>query len=762
MNDLKSLSVKVAASIAVGLLCSALIWVPQIGDLEREVGLRWLFQLRGPLEPPQNVVLVTMSQDVASNIHLPIDPEKYQRCIDVRIGPTSEGYEGLPPIPARWPRCLHAQLIEKLNRAGAKVIVFDVLFRQRAPQVGLGGDVNAQQDSMLAGAMHAAGNVLIAQNFEQRSGEAKTAEDRPVQLSGEIKTAALGAGPFQLIPSANRRVDRYDAFKEEGWMTPGLPVLALQAYAMETYPALRDMLAKESRDAADLLPATVGELREGPLQVTSLLLRQIIKNDQTLADRQLQSAGHPRSVPIDALISAYAGDASRLLNFLGPAGRIPSIGFDQVLALPNATVGSRPNAFMDKVVFVGYAEVLQAEQLEQFNTVYSSGNAIDMSGMEIAATAFLNLLDDSSIRPAAAWSSALVSFIAAFTATLLCLLLDLRIAIPAAMVIAAGYLGLAVHLFATSFLWMAIVIPLCVSTPAGIAYATAHRYVEARRQRDRVRAAFRHFVPLAVADELERNASRIVATRKSLECVCVATDAARFTTLAESMESEALTDFLNAYFDSLFKPVIENDGFVSDVVGDAMLAIWPEHDATTRQVVCTALLEMREAADDFNRRAAGDRLVTRFGANWGRVTLATVGAREHYEYRAVGDPVNTASRIQELNKVLGTRILVSQSLITGVEGYVVRDLGWFLLRGKAAPDRIFELVQKAELATVAQLELVSGFEIALETLHAGDKAAALAAFRDLKTHYPADGVTAFFVDYLLANRPLSGNAVQPY
>ncbi len=760
MKDLKSLSLKVAASIAVGLLCSALTWIPQIRDLEREFGLRWLFQLRGPLAPPQNVVLVTINQDVASNIHLPIDPEKYQRCIDVRIGPTSEGYESLPPIPVRWPRCLHAQLIEKLHRAGAKVIAFDMLFRQRAPQVGLRGDVNAEQDAMLVRAMRAAGNVLIAQIYERAGGDAKTAEDRPVQLSAEIKTAALGVGPFQLIPLANRRVDKYDAFKEGGWITPGLPVLTLQAYAIETYPALRELLAKESRDAADLLPATLGELRKAPLEVTSLLLRQIIKNDQTLANQLLQSAGHARSAPIAALISAYAGDASRLLNFLGPAGRIPSIGFDQVLALPNATMVGRPNAFMNKVVFVGFAEVLQAEQLEQFNTVYSSANTIDMSGVEIAATAFLNLLDDSFIRAAPAWSSALVSFIAAFTATLLCLLFNLRIAIPAAIVIAAGYLGLAVHLFATSFLWMAIAIPLCMSTPAGIAYATAHRYVEARRQRDRVRAAFRHFVPSAVADELERNANRIVATRKSLECICVATDAARFTTLAESMESEALTDFLNDYFDSLFKPVIEYDGFVSDVVGDAMLAIWPEHDATTRQVVCTALLEMREAADDFNRRAAGDRLVTRFGANWGRVTLATVGAREHYEYRAVGDPVNTASRIQELNKALGTRILVSQSLIAGVEGFTVRDLGWFLLRGKAAPDRIFELVQKTELTTAAQLELVSGFEIALETLHAGDKAAALAAFRDLKTHYPADGASAFFVDYLLAERPLSGNAVR--
>jgi hypothetical protein len=149
--------------------------------------------------------------------------------------------------------------------------------------------------------------------------------------------------------------------------------------------------------------------------------------------------------------------------------------------------------------------------------------------------------------------------------------------------LAAGYFGLALHLFSAWTPVVAIVAPLFVSAPAGIAYATARKYADARQQRDKVRAAFRHFVPPEVADELERNAGRIVSTRKSIECTCVATDAAKFSTFAESMESEALTDFLNQYFDSLFKPVIEHEGFVSDVVGDAMLAIWPDNSAQTRR-----------------------------------------------------------------------------------------------------------------------------------------------------------------------------------
>ncbi|HJP99574.1 MAG TPA: adenylate/guanylate cyclase domain-containing protein, partial [Rhodanobacteraceae bacterium] len=614
---------KLAAGVLVGALCSALLWVPQMRELEQDTGLQWLFRLRGPLEPPKNVVLVTMSHEAADQLHLPRDPEKYHHCTDLRVGTEANGYESLSPIPARWPRCLHALLIDKLHRAGARMIVFDVLFRQRAAQAGVRGDINAEQDAVLAGAMEAAGNVVIAQKFEQ---------DRAVALSPSIERAALGAGPFELVPARSRRIDHQRVFGDDD-RAPGLAMVALQAYAMEDYPAFREMLAQASTDAADLLPATAAELRKnGPLQSTGLLLRQIFIRNPALAG-QLRDvaanapAGQVQRRLIDALVAAYGGEASRMLNFVGAAGRVQAVGFDRVLALREPMPDSDRQHFADKVVFIGYAESMQPEQIEHFSTVFSGADGVDLSGVEIAATAFLNLLEDSSIRPAPAWCSALIVFVAGLAATVLCLLLNLRLAIPLVLALGAGYLVLAVQLFGSGHLWLPIVAPLLVSSPTGMAYATVRKYVEARWQCDKVRAAFRFFVPSDVADEMERNAGRIAATRRSIECVCVATDAARFTTLAESMESEALTDFLNEYFDSLFKPVIEHGGFVSDVVGDAMLAIWPDRGSETRRGVCSALLEMRAAADEFNRRAAGDRLVTRFGANRGRVTLATVGAR---------------------------------------------------------------------------------------------------------------------------------------
>ena len=757
METAKSILPKIAASAAVGALCSALLCFPQAWELEQEIGLKWLFALRGPIKPPDNVVLVTMNRQAARNIYLPHDPEKYQRCMDLRIGSAPEkSHEAIPPLPSRWPRCLHAPLIDRLQRAGARLIVFDMLFRQRAPQVGMHGDVNAEQDAALAKAMKSFGNVLIAQQFEQVAG---TLNDEPLQLNPLVMGAALAVGPFEVLPFAGRRVDGYWVFKEEGWATPGLPLLALQAYSIDGYPAFQQVLASASTDAAQFLPATVEELRDSQLHATSHLLRQLIKHDSALAERlRIAAAKSTVADPhFKTLLSAYSGSASRLLNFIGPAGGIPAVRYDEVLAPGESP--AMENRFAGKVVFVGYSESGQAEAVEHFNTVYSQPNGIDLSGVEIAATAFVNLLNDSSIRPPTAWHFVSVVFLTGLAVTALGMFLNIRYAIPALMLLGAAYLATVLHLFTVAYIWLPLVIPVRIAVPAGLALSITWKYLEVRAERDRVRKAFAQFVPRDVASELERNANRIAAIRRSLECACVATDAAKFTTLAEGMASEELADFLNRYFDSLFKPVVEHSGFVSDVVGDAMLAIWPDRGPDTRKHVCSALLEMREAADAFNQRFAGERMSTRFGANWGKVTLGTVGARAHYEYRAVGDTVNTSNRIQDLNKKLGTRILISQALVAGIDGFLTRDLGTFVLRGRKTPERVVELMQNMQMATEAEKTLASEFASALALLESGAKELALAAFQGIQLRHPGDGPVDFYVKRLQAGTYAIGNVV---
>ncbi len=391
----------------------------------------------------------------------------------------------------------------------------------------------------------------------------------------------------------------------------------------------------------------------------------------------------------------------------------------------------------------------RTEQIEHFATAFSSGRGPDLSGVEIAATAFLNLLEDRTLRelPLKYWLA--LTFLAGFVAYFVCDQLGNRRAVVVLAAGVAAYSGLALYLFDTRQLWFPIVGPLLLAVPIAMIGAFGWKFWTTLKQRAQLRHAFSNFVPSDVVSALERNAGEISSSQESIECACVATDAANFTPLAEAMTPEKLTVFLNQYFETLFGRVADRGGFVSDVVGDAMLAIWPHRAADTHVRLLHALLEMRDAAQQFNERLAANRLMTRFGVDWGLVSLSTVGAHGHYEYRAVGDAVNTATRIQELNKTLGTRILVSESAIGDAGGvFLLRDLGQFLLRGKTHAVHVYELFDSRAKVMPWDADLCVQFQVAFQEFENGNATAAESRFRTIQIAFPQDGPTAFYLKCL--------------
>ena len=749
----------IACGLVVGALCAALIASPDVRYLEQRFGLQWLFDLRGPVDPPEHAMLVLMNERSADSISLPRDAERFYRCEDLRVGMRPATHVSLPELPSRWPRCVHARLVERLAEAGASVVVFDVLFRERPPLPGAGGDLNAWQDAALARAASTS-HVLIAQKVEESGGHEQLAALSPV-----IADAVLGSAPFPLVAEPNRRFDRFMAFKEEGLVTPTLPVLALQTFALDGYPFLRDFLVRHAGENATLLPASTAELESrGQLQATVLLIRELSHRDPAVASdlrrlaQETQAAvKEPETArAIGALGALYSGGGTRLLNPYGPAGTMPSVGYDEVLTSPTRDNIRR---FGGKVVFVGYGETRHPEQIEHFSTVFSRGAGADLSGVEIAATAFSNLLDDRTLRelPLLEWMA--LTFLAGFLAFVVCHALGNRLAILITLLLAGGYLATASWLFNSRAWWMPVVLPLAVALPLGTLLAFAWKFWSAHQQRARLRHAFSHFVPKEVVAKLERNIGGLGESQESVECACVATDAANFTPFAESMPPEQLASFLNRYYGSLFGRVAERGGFVSDVVGDAMVAIWPDRTSDTRKRVLHALLEMRDAVEQFNLTSADNRLQTRFGVDWGRVALTTIGAGAHYEYRAVGDAVNTANRIQDLNKRLGTRILVSDPVVGSAGGeFLLRNLGRYLLRGKSHAVQVHELIALKARTTAADAERCGRTAEAVEFLDRGDSQAAKVLLAQVRETYPDDGPAAFLLASLQAGLPRENGA----
>jgi adenylate cyclase len=154
----------------------------------------------------------------------------------------------------------------------------------------------------------------------------------------------------------------------------------------------------------------------------------------------------------------------------------------------------------------------------------------------------------------------------------------------------------------------------------------------------------------------------------------------------------------------------------------------------------------------FNRESGSFRLPTRIGLHSGNILLGNIGAIDHYEYRPVGDIVNTATRIEGLNKQIGTRILATTEVIGHLEGFLTREIGEFKLAGKMKPVVIHELVCRLEESDERQMEAYALFGMALDAFRTQSWDDAIKEFREIAELLGGDGPSDFYIKLCGYNR----------
>lgn len=268
-------------------------------------------------------------------------------------------------------------------------------------------------------------------------------------------------------------------------------------------------------------------------------------------------------------------------------------------------------------------------------------------------------------------------------------------------------------------------------------------YRDLAAQRERVRTALGYYVPRSVVAGLTEETLTPGADRQLLYGTCLVTDAENYTSVAERLPPAELAALVNDYYRAIFGVVKAHGGEISDTAGDSMVAVWASGrpDADARLRAAQASLAILDAVEEFNRAHADSRLPTRVGLETGEMLLGNIGGEHRYEYRAVGDIVNTASRIQGLNQLLGTRVLLSATTLAGVE-WPARDVGTFLLRGKRLPVSVLEPI--AETGCRLDSGSLAEFAAALAAFRRGDWSAAQHGFARLATRFPGDGPSRYY------------------
>jgi adenylate cyclase len=449
---------------------------------------------------------------------------------------------------------------------------------------------------------------------------------------------------------------------------------------------------------------------------------------------------------LESVIKMYQGASSRYINFYGPPRTITTIPYHQALQLREGAVGDKQMDLTGKAVFVGLSERLLADRKDSFYTVFSQANGIFIGGVEIAATAFSNLLEDMPVKKISLRYYILIILLWGILMGIFCRMSPLVFAPFGVVGLSGLYLAGAAYQFSANSIWHPIFVPLFVQTPLAFVGGLAWNYVDTNKERQKIRKAFEYHLPKHVVDQLAKNISHIETGSEVVYGICLSTDAEHYTSLSETMDPRELASFMNKYYETLFKPTRQHGGTVTDIIGDAMMSLWvaPRPENSSRDKACFAALDIQKANEEFNQSSTA-KLNTRIGLNYGEILLGHIGAVDHYEYRPVGDIVNTAARIEGLNKYLGTRVLASEEVIHGLDSFLTREVGSFRLKGKSRPIVIHELLCRIEESDEKQRSACAIFAEAMDAFRGQSWDEATEKFNECIQNLEGDGPSLFYV-----------------
>ncbi|MFA4906621.1 MAG: adenylate/guanylate cyclase domain-containing protein [Candidatus Margulisiibacteriota bacterium] len=264
--------------------------------------------------------------------------------------------------------------------------------------------------------------------------------------------------------------------------------------------------------------------------------------------------------------------------------------------------------------------------------------------------------------------------------------------------------------------------------------------------------AFRRYVPAELVRRLIDTGEEARLGGHQRELTVFFSDISGFTTIAEAMSPEALMLYLSEYLDELTKILSAEQGTVDKYIGDGIMAFWgaPVHDDDHAFHACAAALACQEKLRELNKKwqsQGKSPLATRIGIATGETVVGNVGSSERINYTVMGDNVNLASRLEGVNKLYRTKIMVSQATCEAVaDKFWFRPLGIVAVKGKREGTAIYELAgRKEEGPPDAAAQLCREFARGFEAYLARDWDGALEIFGNLWEKFPADAPTELFL-----------------
>lgn len=350
--------------------------------------------------------------------------------------------------------------------------------------------------------------------------------------------------------------------------------------------------------------------------------------------------------------------------------------------------------FKDAIVLVGaYMPGMQ----DDFNVPIARGTR--MYGVEIHANIVDGLLRGFSYQMMPMWIVTCINLVLCLAYFLLLRKVSPAIGVIAGALLSAGYLAGATWLYSKDWFMYPVAFVLCV-----ICMAVVHvigRYLLEWFGKRKLLNEFKKYVAPQVLEEMNRSGEFSVKLGGELRDIAVLfVDIRGFTKLSEELAPEQVVEMLNEYLTLTTEAIFANGGTLDKFIGDATMAVFnaPMDLPDYKEKAVRAALDIVRGAEKINERIKkkiGREVAFGVGIHCGTAVVGNIGCETRMDYTAIGDTVNTASRLE--GKALGGQVVISEALYESLGSKIVTEpLGAMELKGKAEPLQVYSVLGFAD------------------------------------------------------------------
>ena len=436
----------------------------------------------------------------------------------------------------------------------------------------------------------------------------------------------------------------------------------------------------------------------------------------------------------------------RWLNYYGPPGTLRRVSFHRAIT---TNIYYPAGAFSNKVVFVGSSlkTKFSGERKDEYRTPYTKGGQFGPA-IDAHATQFLNLVRGDWLNrfsaPAELAVIALAGLLFGYGLSLLRPLAAGSVAIFGAIVITV-----IAHLLFWKFrLWFPWMIIVAAQIPVALLWSVIFNSVQLYVQNKLFEQTLSFYLSPKLVKKFANDKELLKPGAKKETLTILFSDIAGFTSISEGMDSDELALHMNKYFETAVTQCIHHtDGTIVKYIGDAIFSFWnaPDLQADHQLRACVAALRFRDQPPQYMNN---QQLITRIGLHTGVANVGNFGSTVRVDYTALGESINLASRMEGLNKYLGTDVLITGETQAGIDGRLVtRSLGKFRLKGFERSVDVYQLVDSPDKSEASR-PMRESFAEALKLFQNGNFAGAETAFRSVLVLAPKDGPTLFFLSQI--------------